>query len=73
MHGAFQASITTTCQAVFASGRVTLNLLPTQLWTLSGTGETSFVIRRMCALFVCGAYGTGAAGRTSPCLSTAAS
>jgi hypothetical protein len=37
------ATITTTCQGVFARGLVPLNVMPTTLWTRSGTGSVPFV------------------------------
>ena len=42
-HNSGSATITTTCQGVFARGLVPLNVMPTTLWTRSGMGATSFV------------------------------
>jgi len=40
--GSGSSTVTTTCQGVFARGLATLTLLPEQLFTLSGTGNTVF-------------------------------
>lgn len=42
-HNSGSATITTTCQGVFARGLVPLNVMPTTLWTRSGMGATSSV------------------------------
>jgi hypothetical protein len=42
-HNSGSATVTTTCQGVFARGLVPLNVMPTTLWTRSGTGATPFV------------------------------
>jgi Bacterial Ig-like domain (group 2) len=42
-HNSGSATITTTCQGVFARGLVPLNVIPTTLWTRSGVGSTSVV------------------------------
>ena len=42
-HNSGSATVTTTCQGVFARGLVPLNVMPTTMWTRSGMGATSFV------------------------------
>ena len=42
-HNSGSATITTTCQGVFARGLVPLNVMPTTLWTRSGTGSVQVV------------------------------
>lgn len=42
-HNSGTATITTTCQGVFARGLVPLNVMPATLWTRSGTGPRSFI------------------------------
>lgn len=43
VHNSGSATITTTCQGVFARGLVPLNVMPAAVWTRSGTGALSFV------------------------------
>ena len=42
-HNSGSATVTTTCQGVFARGLVPLSVMPTTLWTRSGMGAAPFV------------------------------